>query len=424
MDEARRRILHLVDRLDAELSPLDDALGQVLAVDAVSPLTVPPADNSAMDGYAVRAADIAGASAGTPRYLTVVGQAQAGHAVEAVVSDGTAVRIMTGAAIPPGADAVVPFEDTDEAQEGRFGAYTRGSGQVGIRAEVQRGANIRYAGEDIRQGEVVVAAGTELRPSHIGVLASIGLARVQVYRRPVIALISTGDELLQLGEEPQPGRIYDSNIHSVAAQVREAGGIPLMLGIARDTVDDVRTRLQQALEADMVITSAGVSRGDFDVVKDVLLREGDIDLWTVNMRPGKPLAFGWLRAGERRVPHLGLPGNPVSSMIGFELFGRPAVYKMAGRRGWQRPVINVTVGSRIVSSREPRHYIRCVVTRTPEGLVAVPTGSQSSGILTSMSRANALVICPEGVGGYEVGETAQAMLLAPADEQFDDEVQG
>jgi molybdopterin molybdotransferase len=236
---------------------------------------------------------------------------------------------------------------------------------------------------------------------------------VKVYRRPIVAILSTGDELVEIGEPLGEGKIYDSNAYSVSALVEEAGGIPRRLGIARDTVEDLTAKLRGALDADIVITSAGVSRGDFDVVKDVLLREGEIDFWSVRMRPGKPLAFGTFPNGSRRVPHIGLPGNPVSSMVTFELFGRPAIFKLMGRTGWERPTKRVTVEDRIRNDDGRRFLARAIVRQREGRLFAALTGSQSSGILTSMALANALVVCPEDVASLEPGDEADAIMLGP-----------
>jgi molybdopterin molybdotransferase len=247
------------------------------------------------------------------------------------------------------------------------------------------------------------------------VLASLGLATVQVYRRPLVAIISTGDELLELGQPHAEGKIYDANSYSVAALVSEAGGVPKRLGIARDTVEDLTAKIHEALrDADLLVTTAGVSRGDYDVVKDVLLREGHVDFWTVRMRPGKPLAFGSFEAPDGRVvPHIGLPGNPVSSMVTFELFGRPVVFKMMGREGWERPQLRVIVEDRIVNSDGRRFLARAIVRQEEGRYVASLTGPQGSGILTSMALANALVVCPEDVPSLEPGDEADAMMLGP-----------
>ena len=415
VEEARERILAVVERLPAVSMPLADALGHVLAEDVTSPLTIPPLDNTAMDGYAVRAADTDGASPDSPVTLRVIGEVAAGYIYEGAVEPGTAVRVMTGAPIPRGADSVVPFEETDETAGRVFGRFAKGRDHVGVFKAALPGNNVRSAGEDITAGTTVLRAGTELHAAQIGVLASLGRAEVPVYRRPVVAIVSTGDELLSLGEPHAPGKIYDANSYSVAALVTEAGGIPKPMGIARDTVEELTAKIQAALiDADLLVTTAGVSRGDYDVVKDVLEREGEVGFWTVRMRPGKPLAFGTFPAPDgRRVPHLGLPGNPVSSMVAFELFGRPALYKMAGRQGWERPTVRVIAEDRLVNPDGRRFLARAVVTERDGRYYASLTGSQSSGVLTSMALANALVICPEDQATVEPGEEADALVMGP-----------
>jgi molybdopterin molybdotransferase len=413
IEEARARILDVVRRLGPEEKPLEEALDQVLAEDVISPVTIPPLDNTAMDGYAVRAADTAGASARAPVRLRVAGEVAAGYLFQGRLEPGTAVRIMTGAPIPDGADAVVPFEETDEQPGRSFGSFAKSTHGVGVFKEAKPGANVRRAGEDVREGDLVLRAGTELRAAQIGVLASIGRARVRVFRRPTVAVLSTGDELLAPGEKPQPARIYDSNAYAVAALVAEAGGVPRRLGIARDTVEDLTAKVRAGLDADLLITSAGVSRGDYDVVKDVLLREGEVGFWTVRMKPGKPLAFGTFRHGERVVPHIGLPGNPVSSMVTFELFARPAIFKMMGRSGWERPTLRVTLDEPVYNTDGRRFLARAIVRRQGAGYRAALTGPQGSGILTSMALANALVVCPEDVPALQAGDEANAIILGP-----------
>jgi molybdopterin molybdotransferase len=416
VEEARERILRAISRLPVEERALGESLGQVLAEDAYSPVTIPPLDNTSMDGYAVRATDTAGASEKAPVTLRVIGEVAAGYIFQGEIEPGSAVRIMTGAPIPRGADAIVPFEETDEPPGRNFGSFAKGRGSVGVLKAAEPGANVRRAGEDVAGGSLVMRAGTELGAAQIGVLASLGLATVQVYRRPLVAIISTGDELLDLGRPHAEGKIYDSNSYSVAALVQEAGGTPKRLGISRDTVEHLTAKIHEALrDCDLLITTAGVSRGDYDVVKDVLLREGQVDFWTVRMRPGKPLAFGSFEApGGRVVPHIGLPGNPVSSMVTIELFGRAIVYKMMGREGWQRPVLRVVVEDRIVNSDGRRFLARGIVRQEGGRYVASLTGPQGSGILTSMALANALVVCPEDVPSLEPGDEADAMMLGPA----------
>ena len=414
VDEALERILSYFDRLEPEERPVPDALGQVLAEDVESTLDIPPLDNTAMDGYAVRAADTEGASEANPVRLRISGELAAGYIFEGEVAPGSAVRIMTGAPIPRGADAVVPFEETDESTTGsdrEFGTFAKSTSEVGILKAARLGANIRRAGEDVGRGVLVLPQGTVLRPAQIGVLASLGRATVRVIRRPLVAILSTGDELLQPGQPVEPGKIYDSNAYSVAAMVRESGGIPRTLGIATDTVDALTAKIGEGLDADMLITSAGVSRGDYDVVKEVLAKEGDIDFWTVRMKPGKPLAFGAFPAGNRKVPHIGLPGNPVSSMITFELFGRPAIFKMLGKGGWQRPTVRAVAEDRIVNTDGRRVYARAIVSQRDGRYYASLTGPQGSGILTSMAQANALAVVPEEVAAVETGDEVECLLL-------------
>ena len=412
VEEARQRILAYFSRLDPERKPLLDALGQVLAEDVVAPFDIPPLDNTAMDGYAVRAADTAGASEAAPVQLRVIADLAAGYVLETPVGPGEAVRIMTGAPVPPGADAIVPFEETDEALRG-INEAARKAGSVRILKAANPGANIRRRGEDVQAGSTVIQAGRVLRPSEIGVLASIGLTHVTVIRRPVVAILSTGDEITPPGEPLLPGRIYDANAYSVAALVRKYGGIPRILGIARDTVEDLTAKIREGLDADMLVTSAGVSRGDFDVVKDVLAREGNIDFWSVRMRPGKPLAFGAFTAPDgRKVPHLGLPGNPVSSMVSFELFGRPAIFTMLGRSDWERPTVRAISRDYVKNPDGRRFYARCIVTRGDDGRwYADLTGPQGSGMLTSMSAANALAVIPEDVPAASPGDEIECIML-------------
>ncbi len=412
VEDARARILAFFSRLEPERKPLLDALGQVLAEDITAPFDIPPLDNTAMDGYAVRFEDTTGATEASPSELRVTGNLAAGYIHAATVGPGEAVRIMTGAPIPSGADAVVPFEETDEVLRGPNEAPVQ-TGTVRIFKAANKGANFRYRAEDVRAGQPVIPAGRVLRPSEVGVLGSIGLESVLVYRRPVVAILSTGDEVTLPGEPLLPGRIYDANAYSIASMVRKFGGIPKLLGIARDTIDELTAKIREGFDADMIVTSAGVSRGDFDVVKDVLSREGNIDFWTVRMRPGKPLAFGAFTAPDgRRIPHLGLPGNPVSSMVSFELFGRPAIFTMLGRSDWERVTVRAITRDPIENSDFRRFYARCIVTLGEDGrYYADLTGPQGSGILTSMSAANALTIIPEDQSRAAPGDEITVMML-------------
>jgi molybdopterin molybdotransferase len=411
VEEALERILSYFSVLDLEELPVLEALGQVVAEDVVARFSIPPLDNTAMDGYAVRASDTAGASAEQPVRLRVVGELAAGYVFGGRVEPNEAVRIMTGAPVPDGADTIVPFEETDEPTGRGFGRFAKSRGEVGILKAAAAGNNIRRAGEDVRSGQRIIPSGTVVQPAQIGVLASLGLAKVRAHRRPVVAILSTGDEVKEPGQPLGPGQIYDSNAYSVSAMVLEAGGIPKRLGIAPDTVEALTAKLREGLNADMLVTSAGVSRGDYDVVKDVLAKEGDVDFWTVRMRPGKPLAFGAFRDGSRRVPHIGLPGNPVSSMVSFELFGRPAIFKMLGRDDWRRPVVRAIADDAIANTDARRVYARAVVTERDGGYHAALTGPQGSGILTSMAEANAFAIVPEDVALVRPGEEVDCMML-------------
>ena len=411
VEEALERILSYVSVLEPEEKPILDALGQVVVDDVVSDINIPPLDNTAMDGYAVRAADTIGSSERAPVTLRVIGELAAGYLFDGVVEPGTAVRIMTGAPIPRGADAVVPFEETDEPSGRAFGSFAKSRGVVGVLKAAEPGANIRRAAEDVRVGQPIIRAGAVLHPAQVGVLASLGNATVRVHRRPIVAILSTGDEVREPGQQLEPGQIYDSNAYSIAAMVLANGGVPKRLGIAKDTVEALTAKLREGLDADMLVTSAGVSRGDYDVVKDVLAKEGDVDFWTVRMRPGKPLAFGAFASGGRRVPHLGLPGNPVSSMVSFELFGRPAIYKMLGRDDWQRPRVRAIAEEPIPNTDARRVFARAIVSQRDGRYYAALTGPQGSGILTSMAVANALAVVPEDVPGINAGDEVDAILL-------------
>ncbi len=424
VEEARSRILDVFPVLPAVEMPVVDAQGLVLADDVHAGFNIPPHANTGMDGYAVHAADTEGATYDSPVSLRVIGYLPAGTVFDGTVAPGEAVRIMTGAPMPAGADAVVPFEETDEYDWAtRESARDAGAWQesprdtVRIDVEARPGANIREAGEDVRQGELVLPAGTVIGPAQIGVLASLGLATVRAHRRPVVAILSTGDELLRPGQPLEPGKIYDANAFSLAAQVRAFGGVPRVLDVALDTIEALTARIQEGLSgADLLVTSAGVSRGDFDVVKQVLASEGEIGFWTVRMKPGKPLAFGVFPTDEGPVPHLGLPGNPVSAMVTFELFGRAAMFKMLGRLqhdadAWQRPTVRAVAQDRIVNTDGRRFYARCFATEENGNWVARLTGPQGSGVLTSMSLANGYAVCPEDVDAIEPGEMCDVILV-------------
>ncbi len=409
VEDALDRILSHVQPLEPESVPILDALDRVLAEAIVSDTEIPPFDNSAMDGYAVRASDIAGATAENPIWLVVTGYVAAGQVAEAHVQPGAAVRIMTGAPLPRGADCVVRFEDTSEIS----GPVAPGQ-RVAVYVGVPRGENVRSAGEDIRRGETVLAPGRLVRPQEIGVLASLGRTHVQVHRRPRVAILATGDELLEVHEPLAPGKIRNSNEYTNAALVTRYGGVPVRLGIARDNVEDLTIKIRAGLAwgVDLFLTSAGVSVGDYDVVKDVLGQEGEMQFWQVNMKPGKPLAFGLLADREtgKTVPLIGLPGNPVSAMVSFEQFARPAILTMLGRTDLAKPTIQATLDQPLTNSGR-RGFIRVVVERKEDGYHAHTTGEQGSGVLTSMAKANGLAIVPEGVRFLEAGASLRVQML-------------
>ena len=407
VDQALKKVLEHVDILEAEERPILDCLGQVLAEDVFSAINIPPLDNSAMDGYAVRAADTRGASHKSPRILRVIDTVAAGAVARSRVEPGTAIRIMTGAPIPEGADGVVRFEDTDESE--RQGT----SAETGVLIEVALGAEIRRVGEDIAAGSLVLKQGTALRASEIGVLASLGCGKANVIRRPVVAILSTGDEIVDIARPLSGGKIYNSNSYSLAALVRHYGAVPKMLGIALDNEDSLMGKLRRGMEADMVITSGGVSMGDYDVVREVLAKEGEIVFWRVREKPGKPLVFG-MSKGQGKVkdiPFFGLAGNPVSAMVNFELFARPAILKMRGRKNLTKPTVRAVVEDAIENTDGRRVFTRVFVEKRGDGYFARLTGPQGSGILTSMALANGLAIVPEDKPGVKPGDEIEVMML-------------
>ena len=410
VDEALEKVLEHIDVLEAEESPVLGCLGQVLAEDIFSSINIPPLDNSAMDGYAVRSADTRGASRKSPRFLRVIDTATAGFICPSEVKPGTAIRIMTGAPIPRGADCVVRFEDTDESEHQGTPVET------GILREVVPGSDIRLGGEDITAGSLVLNRGTVIRPAEVGVLASLGCSKVRVIRRPVVAILATGDEIVDVTQPLPEGKIYNSNSYSVAALVLRYGGIPRILGIASDSEDSLLAGLRRGLDADMVITSGGVSLGDYDVVRDVLAKQGEIIFWQVREKPGKPLVFGIIKAagkagGIRNIPLFGLAGNPVSAMVNFELFARPAILKMMGKEKLAKPTVEAVLENAIENTDGHRIFARAMVEKRGGQYFARLTGPQGSGILTSMALANGLVVVPEDKPGVKAGDLVKVMML-------------
>lgn len=406
--EARARLLNHFQPLPAETIALAQAAGRVLARAVTASENVPPFTNSSMDGYAVRARDVAGATLTMPITLPVSGDIPAGHGLPAPLRAGTAMRIMTGAPLPENADAVIPVEDTDDARE-QMGGPLPASVRIFQAASVD--ANTRPIGQDMRAGEEVLSAGTALGPAEIGVLAALGQARVDVHRQPRIAIFSTGDELRAVEDVLQPGEIHDANGYALGVAIERYGGVPVRLGIARDKLDDARAKLLAACEAhaDLILSSAGVSVGAYDVVKAAVESEGALDFWRVNMRPGKPVAFGQVRG----VPFMGLPGNPVSALVSFEVFARPAILKLAGQRHWEKPTLTVTLAEEIHSDGR-ESYLRAHITQSAADHVARLTGHQGSAVLTSLVKANGLLIVPAGVTHVRAGEKLTAWWLTQA----------
>jgi len=394
VEEAREHILAMVCVLGPERVPLLEAAGRVLDEEITADRDIPPLTNSAMDGYAVRGADVSQSLA----RLRIVGEVAAGHVSEVSVGPGEALRIMTGAPVPVGADTVVRFEDT--RQDGDW-------------AEVLNpyltGKNVRQAGEDVQAGQVVLEPGKVLRPQEIGMLAAVGRIEVAVVRRPRVAILATGDEIVPPDQTPGPVQIRDANSYTVAAQVQASGGVPLLLGVARDEESLVREGMRDALTqgVDFIITSGGVSVGDFDLVKQVLAAEGEMHFWSLNMKPGRPLAFGTIGG----VPLLGLPGNPVAAMVSVELFARPAILKMQGFTDWSRPTVQARLVQSIARKDGRRHYLRVRLRETDAGYEASLTGDQGSGILQSLVRADGLAIIPEEADSLPAGAEVEVVLL-------------
>ena len=390
--DAARLVLERVPRLASELVALDAARGRILASDVVATRALPGFDNSAMDGYAARSADL-------PATLPVAGVVAAGQLDVAPMAQGTAVRIFTGAPMPPGADTVVIQEDA-----------TRDGDRVTLPA-APAGDNVRVVGEDVAIGQAVLAAGTRLGPWDIGMLAALGIAAVPVARAPRVALIATGDELVDVTATPGPGQLVDSSVHALAALVREAGGTAEMLGIARDDLASLADRLAAARGYDVVITTGGVSVGDRDHVHAALAAAGiTLELYKIAMKPGKPFSFG-LRPGPAPAPVFGLPGNPVSTIVAFELFLRPALLAMQGATVTERPRATVRLVGGYRKQAGRAHYLRAHVARDGEQLIATPHPKQGSAMLSSLIGANALVVIGAELTELLPGAPAPAILL-------------
>ena len=396
VEVARQQMLNTIPVLPTEKREILSCTDYVLAETLHAEENIPPFDNSAMDGYAVRAADVQNASEDEPAVLTIVETIAAGYAPTKQVATGQASRIMTGAMMPEGADAVVMQEVTQ-----------REGDTVKIFEGIDKAGNVRFTGESIAAGQQVMGKGKYLRPPEVSMLASLNRPEVTVHRKPTVAIVSTGDELLLLGEPLEPGKIRESNRYGLYAQVEEAGGIPIDMGIAPDDEAEIERIFRAALaKADALITSGGVSVGEHDFVKSVLERLGEINFWRVAMKPGKPQAYG-ISDGK---PIFGLPGNPVSSLVVFELFVRPALLKMAGRKELLRPTFKAVL-SESVTNRDGRvNYMRAILKESHGAYTAETTGPQGSGILHSLVLANGLITIPAGVT-LDAGETVDAQFL-------------
>lgn len=397
IEEALKVVLESIKVLGTERVPLQDSHGRILAEEIYSRIALPPWDNSAMDGYALKWDEIREASQDRPVKLSVSGEVRAGAMPSKAVHNGEAIRIMTGAPVPEGADTVVRVEDTKS--EGDV---------VSIFRSGKKGENIRKKGENVRRGDSVLKAGALIGPGQLGAMAMVGKSVVTVYRRPVVMVMSTGDELADLDEEMTENKIPNSNSYAVASQVIEAGGIPHILGIARDTRESLREKIGQGLAGDMLLVSGGVSAGLYDFVKDILKEYGiDMKFWSVGIKPGHPLAFGLV--GGR--PIFGLPGNPVSTMVTFEVFARPALLMMGGHSSIFRPLVDAVVEEEFHDRPGRTHFVRAVV-RYKEGNYFVrSTGTQGSGVLMSMAYANSFMVLPPDKEKVLPGEVIKVQLL-------------
>jgi molybdopterin molybdotransferase len=398
--QARDRILSRIAVLDAEDVSLIEARGRVLAEEVRSDRDVPPFTNSAMDGYAVRATDTRSASSQEPVRLAVLGEIRAGAAPPTSVRPSAALRIMTGGAMPEGADAVVRIEDTAERD-----------GQVEVRVAVEPGTSVRRAGSDIRRGDVVAERGRVVTPGVIGVMASAGRTSVRVVRRPRVTVLTTGDELRDAGEALGPGQITNTNRYTLRAALEEAGAEVIDAGVARDERHDLINRFQAAATTDLAVTTGGVSMGAYDLVRLLLEEQEAVDFWQVALRPGKPLVFGAIRG----VPLIGLPGNPVSTLVGVELFVRPAILKMQGRTDLERPRLPAVTEGALVNPPHLEQYFRGVARRDGDRVVVRLTGDQGSHVLRSMADANCLVVVPQGTSEVAAGAAVEIIPLAPID---------
>ncbi len=400
VNEALKIMLGAVKQVESENIPLAKGIDRVLSEDIHAGSDIPGFDNSAMDGYAVRFSDTINASKVKPKTLEVICDIKAGDDPKASLKENQAARIMTGAIIPKGADSVIMVEDTLRiAGKEKF---------IQILKEVKRGENIRRKGEDIKKGELVILNGKKLNSAHIGILASLGMSRISVYRKPRVAILATGDEVIEIDKELTPGKLRNSNTYTLYSQILKCGGIPKNLGIAKDKPRELEKRIREGLDCDLILTSGGVSVGDYDLVKYILAKMGtNIKFWQVAMRPGKPLVFGTIK--NKLI--FGLPGNPVSSMISFEVFVRPAILYMMGQIHEERKEVDAVLEEGITKKKGLRYFLRAH-THWKDGVYLTrTTGPQGSAILKSMALANSLIILPEEEEKIEKGVRVTVRFL-------------
>lgn len=399
LEEAQKTVLAATQQLGVEKIGLLEALGRVLGEDIIASRDNPPWDNSAMDGFAVRAEDIKQDHAITkPVVLTIIEDVPAGKVATKTVGSGQAIRIMTGAPVPKGADTVIKVEETEPSGD-----------TVRIFKQEPRGSNIRPQGEDVKKGDCIIPKGTQLRPAEVGMLAILAKSFILVHQRPRVAILSTGDELADLDERFDEDKIINSNSYGLAAAVQEAGGIPILLGIAKDQPAALKEKIAHGLNADVLVLSGGVSMGDYDFTKAVFKELGaEMNFWKLAIRPGQPLAFGKIQGKLA----FGLPGNPVSSMVTFEQLVRPAMLKMSGQRSYGRPVVQALFQEKFSKRNDRRHFLRGILSREGGVLKVRTTGEQGSGILTSMVKANCLIDIPQEVERLNPGDTVTVQILS------------
>ncbi|MCJ7661217.1 MAG: molybdopterin molybdotransferase MoeA [Anaerolineales bacterium] len=406
VDEAKRKILGNFTVLETETSPINTVYGRTLAENIVSGMDLPLFPNSSMDGYTVRSIDVEGATHDKPQTLIVVDDIPAGKVSQLTIEEGQASRIMTGAPIPAGADAVIPIEDTDQFNLGRQSEPL--PLEIKVIRSIRKGDYIRQKGEDIQSGEIILSSGKRIRPQEVGLLAMLGITEIPVVRQPRIAIMSTGDELVPIDMPLQAGQIHDSNTYTLHAQIVRDGGDPIHAGIASDLESAVFDGLANAVssEVDLILSTAGVSVGAFDFVKSVVEQNGYVEFWRVNMRPGKPLTFGYFQG----IPFIGLPGNPVSAFVSYEIFVRPAIFRMSGIENADQLILQVRLIDPIESDGR-ESYLRAFVKRQEDQWIARLTGHQGSGNLRSLIQANALLVIPSGVKSLPSNSIVNAIMF-------------